>query len=177
MDEKQISELLECSVCLERLDQSCKVLPCQHTFCRKCLEEIILTKQELRCPECRALVTVRVSDLPTNILVVRILEGLKTKCQRSAGGSIKQLGPGSLSSSPSKGMGSGQLVHDPSSSHSYRQGAQSCAKALYNYDSSEKDDLTFKKGDVIVLRRKIDDNWFQGEIDGRLGYFPANFVQ
>lgn len=122
MDEKQISELLECSVCLERFDQSCKVLPCQHTFCRQCLDEIILTKHELRCPECRALVTVRVSELPTNILVVRILEGLKTKCQRSAGGSIKQQGPGSLSSSPSKGVSSGQLpVYDPASSHSYRQ--------------------------------------------------------
>lgn len=38
MDEVTLNDLLECSVCLERLDTSSKVLPCQHTFCRKCLE-------------------------------------------------------------------------------------------------------------------------------------------
>lgn len=38
MDEHTLNDLLECSVCLERLDTSSKVLPCQHTFCRKCLE-------------------------------------------------------------------------------------------------------------------------------------------
>lgn len=78
MDEQALSEILECSVCLERLDHTSKVLPCQHTFCRRCLEEIVSTQQELRCPECRTLVTVRVEDLPPNILLVRLLEGLKT---------------------------------------------------------------------------------------------------
>lgn len=38
MDERTLNDLLECSVCLERLDTTSKVLPCQHTFCRKCLE-------------------------------------------------------------------------------------------------------------------------------------------
>lgn len=79
MDEQSLNELLECSVCLERLDHSSKVLPCQHTFCRRCLEEIISTKRELRCPECRTLVEVRVDDLPPNILLVRLLEGIKTR--------------------------------------------------------------------------------------------------
>lgn len=37
MDEHTLNDLLECSVCLERLDTTSKVLPCQHTFCRKCL--------------------------------------------------------------------------------------------------------------------------------------------
>lgn len=77
MDEKALNELLECSVCLDRLDHTSKVLPCQHTFCRRCLEEIISTKRELRCPECRTLVEIRVEDLPTNILLIRLLEGLK----------------------------------------------------------------------------------------------------
>lgn len=38
MDEHTLNDLLECSVCLDRLNTSSKVLPCQHTFCRKCLE-------------------------------------------------------------------------------------------------------------------------------------------
>lgn len=79
MDEQSLNELLECSVCLDRLDHTSKVLPCQHTFCRRCLEEIVSTKGELRCPECRFLVEVRVEDLPSNILLIRLLEGIKTK--------------------------------------------------------------------------------------------------
>ena len=76
MNTVQLNELLECSVCLEQLNQSCKVLPCQHTFCRRCLKEIVETRKELRCPECRILVEEDVDDLPANILLVRILEEL-----------------------------------------------------------------------------------------------------
>jgi len=88
MDEKALNELLECSVCLDRLDASSKVLPCQHTFCRWCLEEIISTKKELRCPECRCIVETKIQDLPTNILLVRLLEGMKNAA-RSSGSSNK----------------------------------------------------------------------------------------
>lgn len=79
MDEKLLNDLLECSVCLERLDTSSKVLPCQHTFCKKCLDEIVATHKDLRCPECRTLVECRVDELPPNVLLMRILEGMKTK--------------------------------------------------------------------------------------------------
>ncbi|VEN50162.1 unnamed protein product [Callosobruchus maculatus] len=77
MDEGTLNDLLECSVCLERLDTSSKVLPCQHTFCKKCLEEIVEKHKELRCPECRVLVQAKVEDLPPNVLLMRILEGMK----------------------------------------------------------------------------------------------------
>lgn len=72
-----LNDLLECSVCLERLDTSSKVLPCQHTFCRKCLEDIVETNKELRCPECRVLVESKIDELPPNVLLMRILEGMR----------------------------------------------------------------------------------------------------
>ena len=100
MDEKSLNELLECSVCLERLDASSKVLPCQHTFCRRCLEEIVSTKNELRCPECRTLVDIRVEELPTNILLIRLLEGMKN-AKAGIGHSPLLESPTSLSSSGS----------------------------------------------------------------------------
>lgn len=78
MDETALNELLECSVCLERLNASSKVLPCQHTFCKRCLEEIVTAKKVLKCPECRTQVDVPIDALPTNILLVRLLEGIKT---------------------------------------------------------------------------------------------------
>lgn len=77
MDEGTLNDLLECSVCLERLDTSSKVLPCQHTFCKKCLDEIVHKHKELRCPECRILVQAKTEDLPPNVLLMRILEGMK----------------------------------------------------------------------------------------------------
>jgi len=88
MDEWTLNDLLECSVCLERLDTSSKVLPCQHTFCKKCLEEILNTKKELRCPECRVLVEVGIDELPPNVLLMRILEGMRNAApRRKSGGS------------------------------------------------------------------------------------------
>lgn len=87
MDESSsLLDLLECSVCLERLDTTAKVLPCQHTFCRRCLENIVSSRNELRCPECRILVDCGVDDLPANILLVRLLDGIKQRPQRVNGG-------------------------------------------------------------------------------------------
>lgn len=52
-----------------------------------------------------------------------------------------------------------------------------CAKALYNYDGKEPGDLKFGKGDIIILRRQVDENWYHGEVGGVHGFFPATFVQ
>lgn len=100
MDEWMLNDLLECSVCLERLDTSSKVLPCQHTFCKKCLEDIMTTNKELRCPECRVLVDVKIDELPPNVLLMRILEGMRNaapKKRNSTGGSVRLGAPASSS--------------------------------------------------------------------------------
>lgn len=86
MDESVLLDLLECPVCLERLDASAKVLPCQHTFCRRCLQGILGSRGELRCPECRTLVECAVDELPSNILLVRLLDGIKQRPRRAAPG-------------------------------------------------------------------------------------------
>ncbi|XP_067663035.1 E3 ubiquitin-protein ligase SH3RF1-like [Haliotis asinina] len=168
MDEQALNELLECSVCLERLDHTSKVLPCQHTFCRRCLEEIVSTKNELRCPECRTIVTIKVEDLPPNILLIRLLEGIKTQGQLH-GQTTTIATPTSRTDSP----GAPNTISQP---RQQRQNAP-CAKALYNYEAKESGDLSFKKNDVVILRKQIDDNWFHGELNGQHGFFPVNYVQ
>ncbi|KAL1459849.1 hypothetical protein WDU94_011802 [Cyamophila willieti] len=85
MDEWTLNDLLECSVCLDRLDTFSKVLPCQHTFCKKCLDEIVSSHKELRCPECRVLVDCKVEELPPNVLLMRILEGMKNNPRKRTG--------------------------------------------------------------------------------------------
>lgn len=72
--------LLECPVCFQQLDVSAKVLPCQHTFCLSCLQkhQAALAPAPLLCPDCRAPVPARtVEELPANLLLVRLLEGLQ----------------------------------------------------------------------------------------------------
>lgn len=86
MEESVLLDLLECPVCLERLDASAKVLPCQHTFCRRCLQGILGSRGELRCPECRTLVECGVDELPSNILLVRLLDGIKQRPRRAGPG-------------------------------------------------------------------------------------------
>ncbi|NWS03458.1 SH3R3 ligase, partial [Motacilla alba] len=50
-------------------------------------------------------------------------------------------------------------------------------KALYTYEGKEPGDLKFNKGDIIILRRKVDENWYHGELNGNHGFFPASYIQ
>ncbi|XP_077433876.1 E3 ubiquitin-protein ligase SH3RF2 isoform X2 [Vanacampus margaritifer] len=78
MEALSVMALLECPLCSEQLDASAKVLPCQHTFCKACLQRQEAAHSQLFCPECRAPVMARtVEELPANILLVGLLEGLQ----------------------------------------------------------------------------------------------------
>lgn len=78
MDDLVILDLLDCPVCLGKLDATAKVLPCQHTFCQPCLQRILKARKELRCPECRTPVHCSIEELPANLLLVRLLESIKS---------------------------------------------------------------------------------------------------
>lgn len=43
-------------------------------------------------------------------------------------------------------------------------------KALHSYEDQEPGDLRFSKGDVIVLRHRVDEHWYHGLL-------PASYVQ
>ncbi|XP_069010651.1 E3 ubiquitin-protein ligase SH3RF3-like isoform X2 [Embiotoca jacksoni] len=187
-DSSSLLDLLECSVCLERLDTTAKVLPCQHTFCRRCLENIVSSRNELRCPECRILVDCGVDDLPANILLVRLLDGIKQRPQRGSGGGVGVGGRQSLPGGLLQGYAAGISASPPGtairelpvatrSSPVKNIPALPCGKALYSYEGKEPGDLQFSKGDIIILRRKVDDNWYHGELNGCHGFLPASYIQ
>lgn len=79
MEALALTGLLECPLCLEPLDASAKVLPCQHTFCVSCLQrQEEASRSQLLCPQCGTPVQVRtVQELPENVMLVRLLEGLQ----------------------------------------------------------------------------------------------------
>ncbi|KPU78940.1 uncharacterized protein Dana_GF10858, isoform I [Drosophila ananassae] len=53
--------------------------------------------------------------------------------------------------------------------------------ALYDYDATAEDELTFEEGDKIKIITKtahgVDDGWWEGELDGRFGNFPSLVVE
>ncbi|KAJ7462770.1 hypothetical protein B0H11DRAFT_2160033 [Mycena galericulata] len=53
------------------------------------------------------------------------------------------------------------------------------AIALYEFQAAQPGDLSFSKGDIIVITKKSDstDDWWTGTLQGRKGIFPANFVE
>ncbi|KAG7216732.1 hypothetical protein INR49_021115, partial [Caranx melampygus] len=49
--------------------------------------------------------------------------------------------------------------------------------ALHSYESSSPEDLSFSEGDTITLLSRINQDWFEGQLNGNTGIFPASFVE
>ncbi|KAM4875360.1 E3 ubiquitin-protein ligase SH3RF2 isoform 2-T4 [Thomomys bottae] len=180
MDDLTLLDLLECPVCFEKLDVTAKVLPCQHTFCKPCLQRIFKAHKELRCPECRTLVFGSIEALPANLLLVRLLDGVRSGQSSRREGSFRRPGlltaqesrksrnsPRNLQASPFRLVPSIRIHMD----------GVPRAKALCNYRGQNPGDLRFNKGDIILLRKQLDEHWYQGEINGLSGIFPVSSVE
>lgn len=62
------------------------------------------------------------------------------------------------------------------------------AQAIYNYEATEPNELSFHAGDTIVVLLQVgalfflshifkdDSGWWQGSLNGISGWFPSNFV-
>ncbi|NWW94908.1 SH3R2 ligase, partial [Rhynochetos jubatus] len=178
MDDLALLDLLECPVCFEKLDATAKVLPCQHTFCKPCLQRILKSQKELRCPECRTLVLCSIEQLPSNLLLIRLLDGVRCGQNVTRFGSIQRSGvlssPASIRRVPrALQLHQHRLATNP---RIHMEGVPR-AKALYTYRGHNPGELRFNKGDIIVLLRQLDENWYLGEVNGISGVFPASSVQ
>ena len=54
--------------------------------------------------------------------------------------------------------------------------SQNLVLALYTYNATSADELSFHKGSVLNVQSKEGD-WWRGELNGQVGLFPSNYVQ
>ena len=83
----QLEENLQCTVCLERLNDP-RTLPCWHSFCKVCLEDVVKTCRdkaprdrpirEIPCPNCRTTFVLepdkQVADMPRNHFICNMVQ-------------------------------------------------------------------------------------------------------
>ncbi|XP_011307510.1 SH3 domain-containing kinase-binding protein 1 [Fopius arisanus] len=69
------------------------------------------------------------------------------------------------------------FVTPPTPDDSDRETKELC-RVLFPYKASNDDELTLDEGDVVTLlsRDAPDKGWWKGELNGRVGLFPDNFV-
>uniref|UniRef100_A0A0K0D4F5 SH3 domain protein n=1 Tax=Angiostrongylus cantonensis TaxID=6313 RepID=A0A0K0D4F5_ANGCA len=51
------------------------------------------------------------------------------------------------------------------------------ALVKFSYDPRLEDELKLTRGDTIAVVEKSSDGWWRGESNGRLGWFPSNYVE
>uniref|UniRef100_A0AAX7TT44 Osteoclast-stimulating factor 1 n=1 Tax=Astatotilapia calliptera TaxID=8154 RepID=A0AAX7TT44_ASTCA len=52
------------------------------------------------------------------------------------------------------------------------------ARARYDFSARDRSELSLREGDTIkILSKKGHSGWWKGEVYGRVGFFPANYVE
>jgi signal transducing adaptor molecule len=49
-------------------------------------------------------------------------------------------------------------------------------RALHSFEPTEPSELAFEKGDIIEVVNRDYEDWWKGQLKGRTGIFPVNYV-
>jgi tripartite motif-containing protein 2/3 len=82
-----IRDLIKCPICLETFNDP-RMLPCQHSFCRCCLERLVENDGRWgRCPQCRQLFRIPfngISSFDVNRTIAQLIETFPKQSQKPA---------------------------------------------------------------------------------------------
>ncbi|XP_070768940.1 rho guanine nucleotide exchange factor 6 isoform X3 [Enoplosus armatus] len=56
-------------------------------------------------------------------------------------------------------------------------GGQQMVKARFNFKQNNEDELSFNKGDLLLVTRQEEGGWWEGSLNGKTGWFPSNYVR
>uniref|UniRef100_A0A4W6EA50 Rac/Cdc42 guanine nucleotide exchange factor 6 n=1 Tax=Lates calcarifer TaxID=8187 RepID=A0A4W6EA50_LATCA len=56
-------------------------------------------------------------------------------------------------------------------------GGQLMVKARFNFKQNNEDELSFSKGELILVTRQEEGGWWEGTLNGKTGWFPSNYVR
>jgi hypothetical protein len=85
--------------------------------------------------------------------------------------------PGGMIPTPSPTQ---STVSTPAAPPSYSTAANGLGsiEALYDYNGQNPStDLSFHRGDIIQLTEMINDDWWKGSLNGKVGIFPRTYVK
>jgi len=50
------------------------------------------------------------------------------------------------------------------------------ARAVYDFVSEHKEDVSLRAGDIVLVLEEVDGNWLKGKNHNKVGYFPRSYV-
>jgi len=50
-------------------------------------------------------------------------------------------------------------------------------QAKFSYTGDNEDELSFNKGDIVIITKVVDGGWWEGTRDGKIGWFPNSYVR
>ncbi|XP_036884578.1 vinexin isoform X3 [Sturnira hondurensis] len=103
-------------------------------------------------------------------------------------GSSRPLSPHRMADGGSPFLGRRDFVYpsstrDPSASERgvsparKEEKKRKAARLKFDFQAQSPKELTLKKGDIVYIHKEVDKNWLEGEHHGRVGIFPANYVE
>jgi len=50
-------------------------------------------------------------------------------------------------------------------------------RAVYDFNAEAPTELSFRRGDIITIRKQVNQDWIEGDLNGKIGLLPVNYVE